>query len=207
MTELHSGSTPAHDGAAHVGAINARGQSSGLAAYGRALGRAALMVLSAGCAGAHVSNSPSASTQGTVTSGTAGSGALSGVAGGSQMPSGLPGCPGGNGIRISATSGTGTDSSSVLNTVVNERQSIDTTIVFDVALKNWTRTNLAAQISVGLADKARGGYAICAGVSALIPSATLTIKGARGRVHFAATLQDLLNSIRSGGTSPQLRRM
>jgi hypothetical protein len=175
----------------------------------RALGRAALMVLSAGCAGAHVSNSPSASTQGTVTSGAAGTGALAGVAGGTRMTSGLPGCPGGNGIRISATSGTGTDSSSVLNTVVNERQSIDTTMVFDVALKNWTRTNLAAQITVGLADQARGGYAICAGVSALIPSATLTIKGARGRVHFAATLQDLLNSIRSGpgGTSPQLRRM
>jgi hypothetical protein len=165
------------------------------------------MVLSAGCAGAHVSNAPPASTQGAVTSGTPGSGALSGVAGGSQMPSGLPGCPGGNGIRISATSGTGSDSSSVLNTVVNEKQSIDTTIVFNVALKNWTRTNLAAQITAGLADQARGGYAICVGVSALIPSATMTIKGARGQVHFAATLQDLLNSIRSGDTSSQLRRM
>jgi hypothetical protein len=194
-------------------AIDARRQSTGLAAYARVLGRATLMVLSAGCAGAHVSNAPSASTQastqGAVTSGTAGNGALSGVAGGSPMTSGLPGCPGGNGIRISATSGTGSDSSSVLNTVVNERQSIDTTMVFDVALKNWTRTNLAAEITAGLADQTRGGYAICAGVSALIPSATLTIKGARGRVHFAATLQDLLNSIRSGpgGTSPQLRRM
>jgi hypothetical protein len=92
---------------------------------------------------------------------------------------------------------------------VNERQSIDTTIVFNIAQRNWTRTNLAAAITAGFADQSRGGYAICAGVSALIPSATLTIKGARGRVHFAATLQDLLNSIRSGpgGASPQLRRM
>jgi hypothetical protein len=211
MTELRSDS--AHAGVRRVVANNIRGQSTGLAAYARALSRATLMVLSAGCAGAHVSNAPSTSTQvstqGAATSGTQVGGTLGGVGGGTQMSSSLPGCPGGNGIRISATSGTGTDSSSVLNTVVNERQSIDTTMVFDVALKSWTRTNLAAQITVGLADQARGGYAICAGVSALIPSATLTIKGARGQVHFAATLQDLLNSIRSGpgGTSPQLRRM
>jgi hypothetical protein len=207
MTETRKRPASAQSAVAHAVANNTHGQSTGLASYVRSLSRAALMVLSAGCAGAHVSNSPSASTQAPVASGAPGTGALTGVAGGTQMTSGLPGCPGGNGIRISATSGTGTDSSSVLNTVVNERQSIDTTIVFDVALKNWTRTNLAAQITAGLADQARGGYAICAGVSALIPSATLTIKGARGRVHFAATLQDLLNSIRSGGTSPQLRRM
>jgi hypothetical protein len=148
---------------------------------------------------------------------------LSGAAAVNVAQSSLPGCPGGNGIRIAVTSGTSADTSvrtpdsasranaadtsarsgradstNILNAVVNERQSIDTTIVFNVAQKNWTRTNLAASISAGLADEARGGYAICAGVSALIPSATLTIRGARGRVHFAATLQDLLNSIRSG---------
>jgi hypothetical protein len=120
-----------------------------------------------------------------------------------------PGCPGGNGIHISATSGTGTDSSSGVNTIIDERRSIDTTIVFNVARKTWTRTNLAAAITAGLADNARGGYAICAGVSAFIPSANLTISGARGRVHFAATLQQLLNSIRlgPGATSPPPRRL
>lgn len=159
-----------------------------------------------------------------------------GQAGGSQSPS--AGCPGGNGIHISVNSGTGTsrvsaqqmgsgdtlslmkpsagsdsasraNAMSSMNAILDDRHSIDTTLVFDVAQKTWTRTNLAAAITAGLADDARGGYAICAGVTALIPSANLTINGARGRVHFAATLQSLLNSIQSGpaGTTSQLRRM
>jgi hypothetical protein len=129
------------------------------------------------------------------------------------------GCPGGNGIHISVNSGTGsnasdgtrtgTDSSSLLNTVVDEARSVDTTIVFNIAQKNWTRTNLAAAITAGLADQSRGGFAVCAGITAFMPSATLSINGARGTLHFAATLQDLLNSIRTvpGATSPQPRRM
>ena len=131
------------------------------------------------------------------------------IGGSTQMRPLSSGCPGGNGIHISVNSGTGSDSSSGLNVAIDERRSIDTTIVFNVARKSWTRTNLAAAISAGLADQSRGGYMICAGVTALMPSATLTINGARGRVHFAATLQDLLNSIRlgPGGTTPQLRRM
>jgi hypothetical protein len=179
-----------------------------------------LTVLIAGCGGARTTPPQTSPTtvaaQGSAISGT-----------GTVTQSLLPGCPGGNGIRIAVTSGAGpdtvgvdsgtrsnpadtsarsgrADTTNILNAVPNERQSIDTTIVFNVAQKSWTRTNLAASISAGLADRARGGYAICAGVSALIPSATLTIRGARGRVHFAATLQELLNSIRSGPgiTSP-----
>ena len=96
------------------------------------------------------------------------------------------GCPGGNGIHISATSGTVTDSSSGVNTVIGLNQSVDTTLVFDISRKTWTATNMAAAISIGLADESRGTYAICAGVTALLPSATLTISGARGRVHFVA---------------------
>jgi hypothetical protein len=126
-----------------------------------------------------------------------------------QSRSATPGCPGGNGIHISVNSGTSADSSSGINTVIDERRSLDTTIVFNVAQKTWTRTNLAAAITAGLADQARGGYAICAGVTAMMPSATLTINGARGRVHFAATLQNLLNAIRlgPGAASPQPRRL
>ncbi|MFN2638347.1 MAG: hypothetical protein ABR585_15170, partial [Gemmatimonadaceae bacterium] len=204
----------------------------GLVARGRVLFRVTPIVLAGACASAHVSNSPNRPE--TAASGSANVGAAAGtttnnstspgtLGGTDQWQSSLPGCPGGNGIRISVSSGTGGDSSSILktdtssrlkmdttsilNAVVDQRRSIDTTIVFDVAQKNWTRTNLAAAISAGLSDQARGGYMVCAGVSALIPSATLTIRGAKGRVHFAATLQDLLNSIRSGsgGTSPQLR--
>jgi hypothetical protein len=128
---------------------------------------------------------------------------------GSQMRSTSSGCPGGNGVHISVNSGTPTDSSSGVNIVVDERRSIDTTIVFNVAQKSWTRTNLAAAITAGLADQSRGGYAICAGVTALMPSATLSINGARGRVHFAATLQNLLNAIRLGPglAGPQPRRL
>jgi hypothetical protein len=110
----------------------------------------------------------------------------------------IAGCPGGNGIHISATSGTRTDSSSGVNTVIGLNQSVDTTLVFDIARRTWTLTDLAAAISIGLADESRGRYAICAGVTALMPSATLTISGARGRVHFVASLKELTNALRSG---------
>ena len=110
----------------------------------------------------------------------------------------MAGCPGGNGIHISTTSGTVTDSSLGTSTVIGLDQSVDTTIVFNIARRTWTLANLAAAISVGLADESRGRYAICAGVTALMPSATLTISGARGRVHFAASLKDLTNALRVG---------
>ncbi len=115
---------------------------------------------------------------------------------------GRAGCPGGNGIHISATSGTLTDSSSGVNTLIGLNQSVDTTLVFDFSRKSWTRTNIAAAISVGLADESRGRYAICAGVTALMPSATLTISGARGRVHFVASLKDLASALRLAPTPP-----
>jgi hypothetical protein len=108
------------------------------------------------------------------------------------------GCPAGNGIHISATGGTVTDSASGTNQLIGLGQSIDTTWVFNISQRTWTRTNLAAAISVGLADEARGRYSICAGVTALMPSATLTLQGARGRVHFAASLKDLNSALRLG---------
>ncbi len=108
------------------------------------------------------------------------------------------GCPGGNGIHISTTSGIRTDSSSGVNTVITLDQSVDTTLIFDITRKTWTLTNLSAAISLGLADESRGRYAICAGVTALMPSATLTISGARGRVHFVASLKELNSALRLG---------
>jgi hypothetical protein len=110
----------------------------------------------------------------------------------------MAGCPGGNGIHISTTSGTLTRDSAGVNTVIGLNESVDTTLVFNISSKTWTRTNLAAAISVGLADETRGRYAICAGITALLPSATLTINGARGRVHFVASLKDLSNALRLG---------
>ena len=110
----------------------------------------------------------------------------------------MAGCPGGNGIHISATSGTLTDGSSGVNKVIGIGQSVDTTLVFDISRKTWTRTNLAAAISVGLADETRGRYAVCAGVSALLPNVTLTLQGARGRVHFVASLKDFNDALRLG---------
>ena len=115
-------------------------------------------------------------------------------------------CPGGNGIRISVTSG---DSAVGVDSIISLSQAIDTTIVFNIAERSWTRTNLAAAISVGLADEARGGYMICAGITALMPSATLTVRGARGRLHFKASLAELTSAIRSipGAVRPQPRRL
>ena len=110
------------------------------------------------------------------------------------------GCPGGNGIHISATGGTVTDSASGTNQFIGLGQSVDTTLVFNISQRTWTATNFAASISIGLADEQRGRYAICAGVTALMPSATLTLQGARGRVHFAASLKELRDALRAGPT-------
>lgn len=110
----------------------------------------------------------------------------------------MAGCPGGNGIHISATGGTLTDSSAGVNRVFAIEQSVDTTLVVDISTKTWTRTNLAAAISVGLADESRGRYAVCAGVSALLPSVNLTLQGVHGRVHFAASLKDFNDALRLG---------
>jgi hypothetical protein len=63
------------------------------------------------------------------------------VATAAARSSATAGCPGGNGIHISSTSGTLTDSSSGVNTVIGLNQSIDTTLVFDISRKTWTRTN------------------------------------------------------------------
>src|SRR5437868_9895036 len=108
----------------------------------------------------------------------------------------MAGCPGGNGIHISATGGAGSDSASGVNQFIGLGQAVDTTWVFNISQRTWTRTNLAAAISVGLADETRGRYAICAGVTALIPNATLTLQGAHGRVHFAASLKQLSDALR-----------
>jgi hypothetical protein len=122
---------------------------------------------------------------------------------------GVAGCPGGNGIHISATSGMPGETGSGTNTIIAPSQSVDTTLVFDISQKTWTRTNLAAAISVGLADESRGRYSVCAGVTALMPSATLTIRGARGRVHFVASLRNLSDALRlgPGAMSPPPRRL
>jgi hypothetical protein len=114
---------------------------------------------------------------------------------GNSTAAAMAGCPGGNGIHITTTSGTVSDSSSGVNTVIGLNQSVDTTLVFDISRKTWTRTNFAAALSLGLADESRGRYAICAGVTALMPTATLTISGARGRVHFAASLKELSDAL------------
>jgi hypothetical protein len=117
---------------------------------------------------------------------------------GNSTAGAMAGCPGGNGIHITTTSGTVSDSSSGVNTVIGLNQSVDTTLVFDISRKTWTRTNFAAALSLGLADESRGRYAICAGVTALMPTATLTISGARGRVHFVASLKELTDALRAG---------
>jgi hypothetical protein len=110
------------------------------------------------------------------------------------------GCPGGNGIHISATSGTLTETSSGVNTVINLDQAVDTTLVFDITRKTWTRSNVMASITLGLADETKGRYAVCAGVAALLPTADLTVSGARGRVHFAASLKEFNDALRLGPT-------
>jgi hypothetical protein len=116
---------------------------------------------------------------------------------GNSTAAAMSGCPGGNGIHITTTSGTVSDSSSGVNTVIGLDQTVDTTLVFDISRKTWTRTNFAAALSLGLADESRGRYAICAGVTALMPTASLTISGARGRVHFAASLKELNDALRA----------
>ena len=127
----------------------------------------------------------------------------------SSAPRPVGGCPGGNGIRIATTTGTASDSASGMNTIISPSHSVDTTLVFNISEKTWTRTNLASSITAGFADESRGSYSICAGVTALLSSATLTIRNARGRVHFIASLKSLTDALKlgPGATSPQQRRM
>ena len=127
----------------------------------------------------------------------------------SSAPRPIGGCPGGNGIRIATTTGTASDSASGMNTIISPSQSVDTTLVFNISQKTWTRTNLASSITAGLADESRGSYSICAGVTALLSSATLTIRNARGRVHFIASMKSLTDALKlgPGASSPQQRRM
>jgi hypothetical protein len=153
---------------------------------------ARMKLISAGCPGGngvHISVNSGTTTSSSASSG-AGAGITTADTGTSRPDTSISKPDTGANVK--------SDSTSMLNININEKNSIDTTIVFNVAQKSWTRTNLAAAITAGLTDQAHGGYAICAGVTANMPSATLTVNGARGRVHFAASIQNLLNAIRSG---------
>jgi hypothetical protein len=67
-------------------------------------------------------------------------------------------------------------------------------LTFDIAERKWARTNFAAMIDVGWASDDRRRFNVCAGVSIEMPDATLVVRGARGRVHFRASLDRLTMS-------------
>ena len=163
------------------------------------IGSAVSLAAASGCGHAPASQAPNPIQSPTQTAaGAPSSGQIQGIHATGLGVGTTAGCPGGNGIHISATGGTASDSASGTNEFIGLGQSVDTTWVFNISQRTWTRTNLAAAISVGLADETRGRYAICAGVNALIPNATLTLQGARGRVHFAASLKSLSDALRLG---------
>ena len=100
----------------------------------------------------------------------------------------MAGCPGGSGIHISATGGTLTDSSA------GEQSGRYRTVSRHNAGVRHLTQNMDAHQSCGCdqggpADEVSGRYAVCAGVSALMPSVNLPLQSARGRVHFVASVE------------------
>jgi hypothetical protein len=67
---------------------------------------------------------------------------------------------------------------------------IDTTWVFQVAQKTWPLGHMEASIKADWSN-ADGKSRVCSGVNLSMDDATLTVKGARGTVHFKASLADL----------------
>ena len=67
---------------------------------------------------------------------------------------------------------------------------IDTTWVFQVAQKTWPLGHMEAAIKADWANSERTSR-VCSGVNLSMDNATLTVKGARGTVHFKASLADL----------------
>ena len=95
-------------------------------------------------------------------------------------------CPAGNGVRIYTVAGT-RDSGSMPALFA----SADTVLKFDIAQRKWSRTDFAAMVDVGWASDDRRRFSVCAGVSIEMPDATLVVRGARGTVHFRASLDRL----------------
>lgn len=96
-------------------------------------------------------------------------------------------CSGLTGVRITTVVGDGSAESAAPAVLA----ATDTLLVFDIAERKWTRTNFAARVDVGWASEDRRRFNVCAGVSIEMPEATLVIRGARGRVHFRASLDRL----------------
>jgi hypothetical protein len=103
--------------------------------------------------------------------------------------SGLPrqACSTGTGVRISTVVGSA-DSAAPAPALLT---SADTVIKFDFAERKWSRTDFAAMLAVGWASDDRRRFSVCAGVSIEMPDATLVVRGARGTVHFRASLDRL----------------
>ena len=105
-------------------------------------------------------------------------------------------CVAGNGVRITTVVGTGA-SGSAGSTVL---ALTDTTLVFNYAERSWTRTDFAAMVDVGWASEDRRRINVCAGVSIEMSEATIVVRGARGRIHFRASL-DRLTQFKSASTA------
>jgi hypothetical protein len=67
---------------------------------------------------------------------------------------------------------------------------IDTTWVFQVAQKTWPLGHMEAAIKADWANEQRTNR-VCSGVNLSMDNAILTVKGARGTIHFKASLADL----------------
>lgn len=102
----------------------------------------------------------------------------------------VSGCPAGNGVRIYTVVGSA-DSTAPKPALLT---SVDTVLTFDFAERKWARTDFAAMVDVGWASDDRRRFSVCAGVSIEMPDATLVVRGARGRVHFRASLDRLTPS-------------
>jgi hypothetical protein len=73
------------------------------------------------------------------------------------------------------------------------QHAVDTTWVFQVARRSWPLGHIEASIKADWANPA-GTSRVCSGVNLSMDQAVVTVKGARGTVHFKASLAELNGS-------------
>lgn len=100
---------------------------------------------------------------------------------------GVQRCGNSTGIVIEAVSSSDTTAPARL---LSTRSAVDSTWFFSVAQRTWPLGHMEASVKADWSD-ASGSGRVCTGVSLSMEQATLTVKGARGSVHFRADLSDL----------------
>ena len=115
-----------------------------------------------------------------------------------------PGCAVLNGIRISASWGDSTGAGRRADTartrfLVDGRTTIDTTLTFNVADRQWSRPSLDAMVAAGASSRASSApWRACVGITVGMQQPTIALRGVRGQLHLKVDLTSLARIPGSG---------